>query len=291
MQTIRIDGKKIAETIRKEIAQRVATRVQSGLAIPALATILIGDDPASQVYVRSKHRASKEVGIESTGHTIPNDVDQEIVQELINSLNEDPKIHGILLQLPIPAHLDEKYLIGLISPNKDVDGIHPINAGLLAQKNRQPLLAPATPSGIMRLLASEKIDLVGLHAVVLGRSNIVGIPVAAMLLKADATVTICHSRTRNLEEICQQADVLIASVGIPELVKKNWVKEGVVVIDVGINRVEDASKKRGYRLLGDVAYDEMLGKVRAISPVPGGVGPMTIAMLLENTLLAAEYAD
>lgn len=291
IETELMGGKDLAAQIRKEIYKKVATRREAGLPIPGLATILVGDDPASKIYVGSKQRSSEKVGIESHGYEFPENVRKEKVFGLISSLNENPGIHGILLQLPLPPHLEEAELIQRISPEKDVDGLHPLNAGLLAQKGRTPLLAPATPSGIMKLLQSKQIEIEGSHAVVVGRSNIVGVPIAAMLLKANATVTICHSRTRDLAEICRQADILIAAVGIPEFVKGSWVKEGAVVIDVGVNRVDDPSKKRGYRLVGDAAFDEILGKARAITPVPGGVGPLTIAMVLENTLRAAELAD
>lgn len=291
MQTRRIDGKALAEKVRAEVATQVQGRAERSLPTPGLATILVGEDPASQVYVRNKQRSAGEVGIHSQGFDLPADVSQDEVAELISQLNADDSVHGILLQLPVPPQLDEAALIQLIDPRKDVDGLHPVNAGLLAQKGRQPLLAPATPSGVMRMLKEEGITLEGAHAVVLGRSNIVGVPIAALLLNANATVTICHSRSRDLPALCRQADILVAAVGIPELVKGDWIKEGAVVIDVGVNRVDDASRKRGYRLLGDLAYAEAQGRAAAITPVPGGVGPMTIAMLLSNTLRAAQLAD
>ncbi len=291
METKRIDGKALAERVRAEIAAQVKQRAAQNLSKPGLATILIGEDPASQVYVSSKQRNAEELGFLSRGFNLPAEVSQKEVEDLIAQLNADPQIHGILLQLPIPKHLDEIALIQLISPRKDVDGLHPVNAGLLAQKGRTPMLAPCTPSGVMVMLEDEGVQIEGANAVVLGRSNIVGVPIAALLLNANATVTICHSRSKDLENICRSADILIAAVGIPELVKGSWIKEGAVVIDVGVNRVEDASRKRGYRLVGDVAYKEAQGRAQAITPVPGGVGPMTIAMLLQNTLRAAELAD
>lgn len=286
-----IKGIIVAAKIREEVSEKVAARKKAGLPIPGLATILVGEDPASQVYVKSKHKACEQVGFKSFSYERNADLAEEDLLALINELNQNQEIHGILVQLPVPNHIDDALVMETISPRKDVDGLHPMNAGLLAQKGRTPLLAPATPSGIMKLLQSKQIEIEGSHAVVIGRSNIVGIPISAMLLKENATVTICHSRSREIEKICQQADIVIAAVGIPEFVKGDWVKEGAVVIDVGVNRVDDPSKKRGYRLVGDVAFDEMLDKVRAITPVPGGVGPMTIAMLLVNTLRAAELAD
>ena len=286
-----IDGKAIAEALREEVKQSVAERAAKGLSVPGLATVIIGDNPASKVYVRMKHKACQEAGILSVGHELPATATQEEVETLVRELNQDPAIHGILVQLPLPAGLDEERVLSTISLQKDVDGFHPINIGRLAQKGREPLFVPATPAGIMVLLEKTGVDLEGANAVVLGRSNIVGMPVSLLLVRANATVTICHSRTVDLPAITRQADVLVAAIGKPEMVRGDWIKPGATVIDVGTNRVEDAAAKRGYRLVGDVAFDEALEVAGAITPVPGGVGPMTIAMLLSNTLRAARLAD
>lgn len=286
-----IDGKGIAERLREEVKEQVSQRVTKGLPAPGLATVIVGDNPASKVYVRMKHKACQEAGILSVGHELSGDASQEEVEALVKKLNKDPSIHGILVQLPLPAGLDEEQVLNSIDLHKDVDGFHPINIGRLAQKGREPLFIPATPSGVMYLLENSGVKLEGANAVVLGRSNIVGMPVSLLLVKANSTVTICHSRTKDIPAMTRQADVLIAAVGIPEFVRGDWIKPGATVIDVGVNRVEDASRKRGYRLVGDVHYDEALDVAGAITPVPGGVGPMTIAMLLRNTLRAARLAD
>lgn len=286
-----IDGKAVADQIRAEVAGEVAKRVAAGKPRPGLATVLVGDNPASQSYVKSKQKACAEVGIESFGHELPATVSQKELETLVEALSADPKVNGILVQLPLPAGLDEESVLNKVALNKDVDGFHPVNIGRLAQKGREPMFVPCTPSGVMYLLERELPSLEGVNAVVLGRSNIVGMPVALLLVRANATVTICHSRTKNLAEVVREADVLVAAVGRAEMVRGSWVKPGVVVIDVGINRVEDASRPRGYRLVGDVAYDEAAQVAGAITPVPGGIGPMTIAMLLKNTLHAAELAD
>ena len=286
-----IDGKVIGEQIRAEVGAEIAERVKAGKPRPGLATVLVGENPASQVYVRSKQKACAEVGIESFGYNLPATISQEDLEKLVGDLNADPKVNGILVQLPLPPGLDEERVLNAISIEKDVDGFHPLNIGRLAQKGRDPIFIPCTPAGVMYLLEHELPTLEGMEAVVLGRSNIVGMPVALLLVRANATVTICHSRSRDLKEICRRADVLVAAVGRPEMVRGDWVKPGAVVIDVGINRVEDASKPRGYRLTGDVAYDEVAEVAKAITPVPGGVGPLTIAMLLRNTLRAANIAE
>ncbi len=286
-----IDGKGIAEEIRAGVAQEVAARIQAGLPVPGLATVLVGEDPASQSYVRSKRKACQEAGIQSFGFELPATASQSEVEGLVQKLNEDPAVHGILVQLPLPRGLDEQRVLNLVRLDKDVDGFHPINIGRLAQKGREPLFIPCTPAGVMVLLEKTIGSLEGVNAVVLGRSNIVGMPVALLLVKANATVTICHSRTKNLADVVRQADVLVAAVGQAEMVKASWVKPGAVVIDVGTNRVDDASRPRGYRLTGDVAYDEVRQVASFITPVPGGVGPMTIALLLRNTLRAAQLAD
>ena len=286
-----IDGKAVAEQIRAEVAQAVAARLAAGKSRPGLATVLVGENPASQSYVKSKQKACAEVGIASFGHELPADTSQTDLEALVNSLSADPQINGILVQLPLPAGLDEERVLNAVALHKDVDGFHPVNIGRLAQKGREPLFVPCTPAGVMYLLQRELPSLEGVNAVVLGRSNIVGMPVALLLVRANATVTICHSRTQNLPEVVRQADVLVAAVGKPEMVRGDWVKPGAVVIDVGINRVEDASRPRGYRLVGDVAYAEVAQVAGAITPVPGGVGPLTIAMLLRNTLHAAELTE
>ncbi len=286
-----IDGKAIAERIRAQIAAEVQQRVENGLPRPGLATVLVGDNPASQIYVRMKHKACEQVGIRSFGRVLPADATQDEVEAVVEELNADPAVHGILVQLPLPAGLDEEKVLGRIRLEKDVDGFHPLNIGRLAQKGREPLFVPCTPAGIMVLLEEAGVTLEGARAVVLGRSNIVGMPVSLLLLRRNATVTVCHSRTRDLPAVTREADVLIAAVGRAEMVRGDWVKPGAVVIDVGVNRVEDPTAKKGYRLVGDVAFDEVKEVAAAITPVPGGVGPMTIAMLLKNTLRAAKLVD
>lgn len=286
-----LDGKAIAENVRSQVKESVAARIAEGKIAPGLATILVGENPASQIFVRSRHRACQEAGIISTGYELPATSTQEEVEALVEKLNEDETVHGILVQLPLPSGFDEEKVLKTVSIEKDVDGFHPLNIGRLAQKGRDPLFYPCTPAGIMYLIEQTMPEIQGKNAVVLGRSNIVGMPVALLLVRANATVTICHSRTKDLPGVVRSADILVAAVGRAEMVKKEWVKPGAVVIDVGINRVEDASRKRGYRLVGDVAYDEVKEVAGVITPVPGGVGPMTIAMLLKNTLRAAELAD
>jgi len=288
---LKIDGKAIAAEEREKVADRVRTRLEKGLSKPGLATVLVGENPASEVYVRMKRKACGEVGIESFGYELPADSTQEEVERLVAELNANPQVNGILVQLPLPSHLDEEKVLLTISLEKDVDGFHPINIGRLAQKGRTPLFVPCTPFGCMVLLERAGAQIEGAKAVVLGRSNIVGMPAALLLVERNATVTICHSRTRSLPDVVREGDILIAAVGRPEMVRGDWVKPGAVVIDVGVNRVDDPTKKSGYRLVGDVAFDEAKEVARAITPVPGGVGPMTIAMLLKNTLRAAEIAD
>lgn len=285
-----IDGKAIATEIQQEVAASVEKLVAETGVRPGLATVLVGDNTASSTYVRMKQKRSAEVGIESFGHTLSETATQEELEELVKTLNADPAVHGILVQLPLPGHIDEEAVLNAISLDKDVDGFHPINIGRLAMKGRKPLFIPCTPDGCMVLLERAGATFEGANAVVLGRSNIVGIPAAMLLRKRNATVTVCHSRTRNLSEVCRQADILIAAVGRAEMVKADWVKPGAIVIDVGINRKDDPSKKRGYRLVGDVDFDAVQEVAGAITPVPGGVGPMTIAMLLRNTLYSAQRA-
>jgi methylenetetrahydrofolate dehydrogenase (NADP+) / methenyltetrahydrofolate cyclohydrolase len=286
-----IDGKAIAESLREDVKNSVRERVSKRLPAPGLATVIIGNNPASKVYVRMKQKACQEAGILSVGHELPKDTDQEQVEALVRKLNADPDIHGILVQLPLPAGLDEESVLNTIDIHKDVDGFHPINIGRLAQKGREPLFIPATPSGIMFLLEHSGAKLDSAQAVVLGRSNIVGMPISLLLVKANSTVTICHSHTKDIPTITREADILIAAVGRAEFVRGDWIKPGATVIDVGVNRVDDHTRKRGYRLVGDVAFNEAVEVAGAITPVPGGVGPMTIAMLLRNTLRAARLAD
>jgi 5,10-methylene-tetrahydrofolate dehydrogenase/methenyl tetrahydrofolate cyclohydrolase len=285
-----IDGKAIAKEVRDKVAEDVAALLADGYAPPGLATVLVGADPASEVYVGMKQRMCKKLGIESFGYTLPPDATQEEVEAQVKELNENPLVNGILVQLPLPKHLDEESVLRTISVEKDIDGFHPLNIGRLAQKGREPLFVPCTPDGSMYLLERTGIEFEGANAVVLGRSNIVGMPAALLLVKRNATVTICHSRTKNLADICAQADILIAAVGRVEMVKKDWVKPGAAVIDVGTHRIDDPTKEKGYYLTGDVAFDEVKEVAGAISPSPGGVGPMTIAMLMRNTVRAAQMA-
>jgi methylenetetrahydrofolate dehydrogenase (NADP+) / methenyltetrahydrofolate cyclohydrolase len=273
-----IDGKAVAAAVRERVKGEVEQLRAAGVT-PGLATILVGDDPASAVYVRMKREDCAEVGIESFHHEPGGDVSQEELAELIAGLNSDDRVHGILLQLPLPDHLDQDALIPLIDRAKDVDGLTSANAGLLAQ-DREEALVPATPAGVMELLAHAGVELEGARVAVIGRSILVGKPVAALLLAANATVTHCHSRTRDLGAVCRESDVIVAAVGRPSTVTADMVREGAVVIDVGTNRVDG-------KLVGDVDYDAVREKAAAITPVPGGVGPMTIATLMKNTLAAA----
>ncbi|MBX3066523.1 MAG: bifunctional methylenetetrahydrofolate dehydrogenase/methenyltetrahydrofolate cyclohydrolase FolD [Anaerolineae bacterium] len=282
-----IDGKAIAAKIRAQVAEGVTALVSKTGVRPGLATVLVGDNPASHTYVRMKQKACAEAGIESFGFDLPADIAQEDLEIIVRDLNQRVDVHGILVQLPLPAHLDEQRILSLISLDKDVDGFHPINIGRLAMKGREPGFVAATPAGVIRLLDEMKVPLAGTNAVVLGRSNIVGMPVSLLLVRRDATVTICHSRTHDLPEVIRRADVLIAAVGRAQMVKADWLKRGAVVIDVGTNRIDDPSTKSGSRMVGDVDFEAAKEVAGMITPVPGGVGPMTIAMLLENTLTAA----
>jgi methylenetetrahydrofolate dehydrogenase (NADP+)/methenyltetrahydrofolate cyclohydrolase len=286
-----INGKELAQEVRREAAQEVARILSAGKPRPGLATVLVGDNPASKVYVSSKQKACAEAGIESFGHHLSAQATQEEVEGLVRDLNADKRVNGILVQLPLPDHLDEEKVLASIDLEKDVDGFHPINIGRLAQKGREPLFVPCTPSGCILMLDKLNVPLRGANAVVLGRSNIVGMPVALLLVRRDATVTICHSRTKDLPGVVRQADVLIAAVGRAQMVRGDWVKPGAVVIDVGINRIEDPTHPKGSRLVGDVCFDEVKEVAGALTPVPGGVGPMTIAMLMNNTVRAAQIQN
>jgi methylenetetrahydrofolate dehydrogenase (NADP+)/methenyltetrahydrofolate cyclohydrolase len=283
-----LDGKALAEEIRGEVATGVAEMKQNHGAPPGLAAVLVGDDPASAIYVRNKRRACDEVGMVSDTIVLPADTTTEQVLNTIQQLNDDPRFHGILVQLPLPDQVDELAVIESINPDKDVDGLHPFNVGKLIQGRAD--FIPGTPFGIQQILMRNGHDPAGANVVVCGRSDIVGKPMALLLMQraegANATVTVCHTRTKNMAEITRQADILIAAIGRPNVITADMVKEGAVVIDVGINRVDDASRRRGYRLVGDVDFAAVSEKAAAITPVPGGVGPMTIAMLLVNTLTA-----
>ncbi len=279
-----IDGKAIAAKIRGEIAQEVAKLKEEHGVVPGLAAVLVGERKDSQTYVRMKKKACAEVGIKSIGVDLPESVSQEELIARVRELNADPEVDGILVQLPLPDHINEEAVLAEIDITKDVDGFHPINIGRLSMKGRKPLFAPCTPRGVIELLDRTGIEIEGKNAVILGRSNIVGLPVSMLLLHRNATITICHSRTKNLPEVTRRADILVAAIGRAEMVRGDWIKPGAAVIDVGVNAVDDPSKKKGYRLVGDVKFDEAKEVAGYITPVPGGVGPMTIAMLLKNTL-------
>src|SRR5512140_2037782 len=283
-----IDGKAVALKIREEVAAEVARRKAAGKEPPVLATVLVGDRTDSLSYVTSKGKACEEMGMGSISRHLPASATQAEVEAVVRDLNADPAVNGILVQLPLATHIDEERVLSLIGIEKDVDGFSPINIGRLAQKGRQPLFVPCTPSGCIYLLDQAGVPIEGANAVVLGRSNIVGMPVALLLISRNATVTVCHSRTKDLPSIIRRADILIAAIGKMEMVRGDWIKPGAAVIDVGINEKPDPTKKKGYRLVGDVNYDEAVQTAGWISPVPGGVGPMTIAMLMKNTLRAAQ---
>lgn len=287
-----LDGKALAEEIRREVATGVAEIQQKHGVTPGLAAVLVGDDPASAIYVRNKRRACDEVGMFSDSILLPTDSTNEQVMACVESLNNDLRFHGILIQLPLPPQVDERLIIESLNPNKDVDGLHPFNMGKLVQGSAD--FVPGTPAGIQQILLRNGHDPEGANVVVCGRSDIVGKPMALLLIQraggANATVTVCHTRTKNLAEITRQADILVAAIGRPCAITADMVKVGAVVIDVGINRVDDASRKLGYRLIGDVDFETVSEKAAAITPVPGGVGPMTIAMLLVNTLTATRIS-
>jgi methylenetetrahydrofolate dehydrogenase (NADP+)/methenyltetrahydrofolate cyclohydrolase len=280
-----LDGKKLAESVRAEVKVGVAAFVRDHGRAPGLEVVLVGDDPASQVYTRNKEKAAAEVGIRGKLHVLPAETTEADLLAMLDRLNADDAVDGILVQLPLPRQIREQRVLDAILPAKDVDGFHPVNAGLLA--SGRPSLVPCTPRGSMKLLALAGQKLEGARAVVVGRSNIVGKPMAQLLLAANATVTMAHSRSTDLRAVCAEADVLVVAVGKAELVRGDWVKPGAVVIDVGMNRIDVAGAPGKTRLVGDVAFDEAKERALAITPVPGGVGPMTIACLLENTLLAA----
>jgi len=288
-----IDGKQVAAEIREELKETVAQMTANGV-VPGLGVVLVGEDPASRSYVSAKEKACGEAGIYSDDNRLPDDTTQAELVALVEKLNDDPKIHGILVQLPLPKHIDENAVIDAISPEKDVDGFTPVNIGRMVIGGE--CFLPCTPHGVVQLLVKSDVKIAGAHVVVVGRSNIVGKPVANMLLQkkenANATVTVCHTGTKDMTEFTRQADILIVAAGRPNTVTADMVKDGVVVIDVGVNRVEDATRKRGYRLVGDVDFDGLKEKASLITPVPGGVGPMTITMLMVNTVESAKrHAD
>ena len=287
-----LDGKALAQEIRSEVAAGVAEIQRNHGVTPGLAAVLVGDDPASAIYVRNKRRACDEVGMVSDTICLPGNSTTEKVLEAVDGLNKNPRFHGILVQLPLPTQVDELAVIESMDPDKDVDGLHPFNVGKLVQGRAD--FIPGTPAGIQQILLRSGHDPSGTNVVVCGRSDIVGKPMALLLIQpahgANATVTVCHTYTKNMEEITSQADILVAAIGSPNAITADMVKEGAIVIDVGINRVTDDSRKRGYRLDGDVNFAEVVEKASAITPVPGGVGPMTIAMLLVNTLTATRIS-
>lgn len=284
-----IDGKQVAADIRAELKAEVGRLVSKGVT-PGLGVVLVGEDPASHSYVSAKEKACAEAGIHSADHRLPADTSQSDLLALVDKLNNDPKIHGILVQLPLPKPLDESEVLLRIDPDKDVDGFHPVNVGRMVIGEKAYL--PCTPHGVVQLLARSNVDIAGAHVVIVGRSNIVGKPLANMLLQkapnANATVTICHTGTKDIAHHTRQADIVIAAVGRPNTITADMIRDNAVVIDVGVNRIDDATRPRGYRLVGDVDYDAVKEKARLITPVPGGVGPMTIAMLLHNTIESAK---
>ena len=283
-------GKDVSEQIYGELRQRIESLRSKGI-VPGLAVVLVGEDPASQVYVRMKGRKCEELGMHSVTIVMPESTTQDALLAKVAELNADPSIHGFLIQLPLPAHIDEKAVINAVDPSKDVDCFHPYNVGKMLIG--EPEFLPATPAGVQQMLVRSGVDTRGKHVVVVGRSNIVGKPMAALMVQrgADSTVTVVHSRTKDLASITRQADILIVAIGKPRFITEDMVKEGAVVIDVGTNRIEDPTHPKGSRLVGDVDYDNVSKKVSAITPVPGGVGPMTICMLMSNTVKAAENAQ
>lgn len=285
-----IDGKKIAAEIKAKIAKEVAKMIDDDIRAPHLVAVLVGEDPASETYVASKEKACQSVGMMSSVYRYPAKTTQKELLDVVGFLNEDPQVDGFIVQLPLPDHIDENIIIEAIDPKKDVDGFHPMNVGRMVLN--LPAYLPATPYGIMQMIEHAGVETSGKNVVVVGRSNIVGTPVSILLSRktknANATVTLCHSRTENLKEVCANADILIAAIGIPEFIKEDMVKQGAVVIDVGIHRVKSDKTKSGFKLIGDVAFDEVSKKASHITPVPGGVGPMTIVSLIQNTLKASK---
>ena len=286
-----IDGKQVAADMRAELKEEVARLARDGI-VPGLGVILVGEDPASQSYVKAKERACEEIGLFSDDNRLPADASQQELMAIVEKINNDPKINGILVQLPLPKHLNEAEVLLAIDPDKDVDGFHPMNVGRMVVGEKAFL--PCTPHGVIQLLLRSGVKIEGADIVIVGRSNIVGKPVANMLIQknkmGNATVTVCHTRTKNLAEHTRRADIIIAAAGRPDTITADMVKDGVVVIDVGVNRVEDSTKKKGYRLVGDVDFEAVKEKAGLITPVPGGVGPMTITMLLYNTVESAKRA-
>jgi methylenetetrahydrofolate dehydrogenase (NADP+) / methenyltetrahydrofolate cyclohydrolase len=289
METRILYGKEVAEAVKSQLKQRIATCKENGVR-PGLAVVLVGEDPASAVYVRNKARNCEELGIFSETLRLPADTEQSALNSLIDDLNRDERFHGILVQLPLPRHLSDKEIIHRILPEKDVDGFHPVNIGRMILG--EDVFLPCTPAGIIEMLKYYKIETSGKHAVIVGRSNIVGKPMANLMYRksaqGNATVTICHTGTPDIKSHTLQADILIVAAGVPEMIRGDMIKEGATIIDVGVNRLEDSSRKKGYRLVGDVAFEEARERCAAITPVPGGVGLMTIAMLMANTVKAAE---
>lgn len=287
-----ISGKEISEQIREELREKVAYLKERGI-VPGLGVVLVGDDPASKIYVNNKIKACEDLGLKSKAVILPAEVTEEELLKKVDELNADPEIHAFLVQLPLPKHIDENKVINRIDPHKDADAFHPFNVGRMLIGD--PIFMPATPHGIQEMLIRSGNDPAGKHVVIIGRSNIVGKPVAAILMQkgkgANATVTVCHSRTSNLQEIVKTGDIVVAAIGSPRFITKDMVKEGAVVIDVGTNRVEDATAKKGYRLVGDVDFENVKEVASAITPVPGGVGPMTIVMLMKNAISAAYKAN
>ena len=287
-----IDGKAFAAELRGRVGEAVARLKAEHDLTPGLAVVLVGENPASHIYVRNKNQQTREAGMNSFEHELPVETSQDALLALVRQLNDDPKVHGILVQLPLPSQIDERLIIESLDPGKDVDGLHPFNVGKLVQGRAD--FVPGTPAGIQQILLRNGYDPAGANVVICGRSDIVGKPLALLLMQradgANATVTVCHTRTKDLAEITRRADILVAAMGRPKAITADMVKEGAVVIDVGINRVEDSSRKRGYRLEGDVDFEAVSQKAAAITPVPGGVGPMTIAMLLVNTLTATRIS-
>jgi methylenetetrahydrofolate dehydrogenase (NADP+)/methenyltetrahydrofolate cyclohydrolase len=285
-----IDGKVVAAAVQARVqADAEMLRARCGIT-PGLATVLVGENPASKIYVASKQKMTTELGMHSIGQHLDASISQEELLALILTLAADAKVHGILVQLPLPPHIDQETILGAIPIAKDVDGFHPINIGRLAMKNRDPMFVPCTPMGCIELIQAAGTKIEGARAVVLGRSNIVGLPAAFLLIHRNATVTICHSKTQNLPDVVREADIVIAAIGKARFVKADWLKPGATVIDVGINAIPDATKKSGQRLVGDVDFEGAKEVAGVITPVPGGVGPMTIAMLMQNTVTAAKRA-